>query len=298
MKKNRVEYLKKHKKNPSGSRPFLKWAGGKKWLIDNYYYLFDYAFSCNRYIEPFLGSGSVFFYVSPNSSILNDKNKRLINTYVQVRDNWEKVYDHLKVFSECHSEKTYYEIRSRIFETKQEEAAQFIYLNRTCFNGLYRVNKAGVFNVPKGTKDTVIHDDGELEKISNLLSGAELYSKSYEEIIDTALLGDFVFIDPPYTVKHNNNGFIKYNESIYSWSDQEKLAVSVDKLNRKGVKFVLTNANSECIKTLYKNIGRRYIVERTSTLASKSEKRGPTTELVVTNIDIPSGLLFLPSFSL
>jgi len=134
--------------------PFLKWPGGKRWLVSRYGYFFPRHF--RRYIEPFLGGGSVYFYLQPNNSLLGDINQELINAYCAVRDNWKKIEKLLHFHQANHCNDYYYFMRESQPSDPIEKAARFIYLNRTCFNGVYRVNQDGKFNVPKGTKDSVV----------------------------------------------------------------------------------------------------------------------------------------------
>jgi len=266
-------------------KPILKWAGGKRWFVSKYNHLFPSMF--NVYYEPFLGSAAVFFQIRPKSAVLSDSNCELINTYAALRDDWKSVWLKLKVHQRNHCNDYYYRIRMSRPRTDSSKAARFIYLNRTCFNGIYRVNKRGVFNVPKGTKDTVIFPDDNFENVSILLKNTQLISCDFEEIISRARKGDFLYIDPPYTVKHNNNNFVKYNERIFSWSDQERLAKSLSKASARGVKFLLSNANNLCVAQLYrKNKWIYFKVERHSVLASEASKRKKTSELVVMNYKI------------
>ena len=160
-------------------------------------------------------------------------------------------------------------------------AAQFIYLNRTCWNGLYRVNLNGEFNVPKGTKDSVIFKDDNFEAVAKLLCNTRLLTADFEQIIGKAMKGDFVFIDPPYTVRHNHNGFIKYNENLFSWSDQIRLCDTVTKARDRGAKIVLTNANHESIRELYSSKFELMEVSRFSGISSKISTRAQFTEILI-----------------
>lgn len=263
-------------------KPFLKWAGGKRWLVKNYSHFF--CSKSKRYIEPFLGGGSVFFHLHPSTALLSDKNEELINTYIAIRDEWEKVLVKLRQHQKEHSDDYYYQIRKSQPRSTSGKAARFIYLNRTCWNGLYRVNMKGKFNVPRGTKDSVLLPDDCFDQISNLLSKCEIVSEDFESILTEAGKGDFVFIDPPYTVKHNNNNFIKYNETIFSWADQQRLARAAHLANYRGATIVISNADHECIRELYKDFGSMTSISRNSVLAADSEKRRKTTELLITNL--------------
>ncbi len=259
--------------------PFLKWAGGKRWLVEKHSELLNVDF--DRFIEPFLGSGAVYFSLKPECAILCDKNERLIDAYAAIRDNWQGVVKHLKVHHRRHSKEYYYELRARKTLTPETKAAQFIYLNRTCWNGLYRVNLDGRFNVPIGTKQNVILDTDNFSGVSDILAGAKLVSGDFERAISEARAGDFVFIDPPYTVKHNYNGFVKYNESIFSWGDQLRLRDSVKAAVSRGAKVLVTNACHESIREIYEDVGELIVVNRTSVIAGKAVARGRYEEMVI-----------------
>lgn len=260
--------------------PFLKWAGGKRWLVNSHPDLLNVNY--NRYIEPFLGGGAVFFYIRPANAILADKNKDLIDTYIAIRDNAQEVAELLKIHQLYHSKEYYYHIRECYCTSLTEKAAKFLYLNRTCWNGLYRVNLKNQFNVPIGTKSkVVIESTEEWERIANVLANARLTSVDFEETIDEAASGDFVFVDPPYTVKHNNNGFIKYNQHIFSWDDQVRLSKCILKAKKRGAKILLTNADHESIKELYCSDFLIKSVPRSSILSGNSKFRGQVSELLV-----------------
>ena len=257
----------------------MKWAGGKRWLLDSHADVFPTGF--NRYVEPFLGGGSVFFRIKPEASMLSDINPRLIECYVEIRDNWRAVYDILKRHQRKHNKDYYYEERSRKRRSSAEKAAQFIYLNRTCWNGLFRVNLSGVFNVPIGTKDTVLLDSDDFPAISDLLKKADVLCQDFEETIESCGHGDFLYIDPPYTVKHNFNGFVKYNENIFKWDDQIRLRDCVVSAIGRGARVMVSNADHESVRALYEGIGRHISLNRSSVIAGKADKRGTVNELLV-----------------
>lgn len=261
--------------------PFLKWAGGKRWLISNSTITFPEMLEADRYLEPFLGGGAVFFHLKPSNGYLSDINDELINSYINVRDNWADLIDILLKYDKCHSQEFYYQIRASKPRTYLKRAARFIYLNRTCWNGLYRVNKKGEFNVPIGTKTRVVLESDNFQELSSLLSNIDIVACDFEETIDKAIEGDFLFIDPPYTVKHNMNGFVKYNENIFSWDDQIRLKNAVIRAINRGVWVLLLNANHSSIKTLYKGVGEMITLERASVIAGNSEARGVYSELAI-----------------
>lgn len=259
--------------------PFLKWAGGKRWLVFSNPDLLAIPFK--RYIEPFLGSGAVFFHLKPRKSILADLNSELIETYQAIKDDWERVYQELRKHHHKHSKKHYYSTRDSKPRNPYTRAARFIYLNRTCWNGLYRVNLQGQFNVPVGTKTTVVLDTDNFQATSNLLKNADLRVSDFENIIDKAGKNDLVFIDPPYTVKHNLNGFLKYNETLFNWDDQVRLRDSILNAKKRGASIVLTNAHHKSIKQLYRKVGTQHRLYRYSVLAADSSKRKVCDELLI-----------------
>lgn len=261
--------------------PFIKWAGGKRWLVKNHLDLFPKNNSYKKYVEPFLGGGSIFFNLEPKKALVNDINKELVITYNAVKNNWEPILSALQKLNNQHSEKLYYQIRGQEPTNDLEIAIRFLYLNRTCWNGLYRVNNQNKFNVPVGTKNKIILETDNFEKASKLLSKAEIFSEDFEKIICKCRKDDFLFIDPPYTVKHNLNGFIKYNEKLFTWEDQIRLRNSVVKAVNKGVKVLVLNADHDSIKDLYKNIGEQYSLSRASVIAGNKNDRGIFTELAI-----------------
>lgn len=259
--------------------PFLKWAGGKRWLTNRYAELLPLEFE--RYFEPFLGGGAVFFYLQPDEAVLADKNGDLINVYRQIKASWRELERALRRHQSLHSKDYYYEERSRLRKAPLQRAAQFLYLNRTCWNGLYRVNLRGEFNVPIGTKSAVVLDTDDFEFTSGLLKNTKLKVADFEKTLDEAEKKDFAFIDPPYITRHNFNGFVKYNEDIFSWADQERLADAVKRAAKRGVKVLLTNAAHYSIRQLYKGVGKHRDLDRASILAADSANRGITTEIAI-----------------
>jgi DNA adenine methylase len=259
--------------------PFLKWAGGKRWLIEREKSFFSGSFT--RFIEPFLGGGSVFFHLQPSIALLSDSNEQLIQTYEAIRDEWQEVERLLRFHHRRHSVTYYYKMRGARLRSSISQAAQFIYLNRTCWNGLYRVNLQGAFNVPIGTKTNVVLDTDDFEGISRLLQNVTLTSCDFEQTLKQAGSGDFAFVDPPYTVKHNNNGFVKYNEGLFSWDDQVRLRDAVVAARDRGAKVVVTNANHQCLRDLYHGVGQVTVMTRKSVISGSASARGEYEELVV-----------------
>jgi DNA adenine methylase len=261
-------------------QPFLKWAGGKRWLYLAYTFLFPKDFE--RYIEPFLGGASIFFALSPARAMLSDANVRLIECYAQMRDNRAALYAAMLRHQRSHSDAYYYEIRGRNYRKSLSRAAQFLYLNRTCWNGLYRVNLKGEFNVPRGTKNSVLFEGEDFQAYATALAGTTLKCCDFENALNNAKQGDFVFIDPPYTAKHNYNGFKKYNEKIFSWSDQIRLRDAVVLAAERGAYILLCNAHHNDILNLYNGLGSQHVLRRKSVIAGDSTFRSDTTEIAIT----------------
>lgn len=273
----------------SNGKPFLRWAGGKTWLLPTIDKLIPQKYS--SYHEPFLGGGSVFFYLNPiNKSYLSDTNNQLINSYVQVRDNIEKLLSILTTFE--NNSESYYRIRGTTYEDKIHQAAQFIYLNRTGFNGIYRVNLEGKYNVPYGHKDyRVLYNLDLYRSVSKALEGTEIFTEDFDFGVSRICEGDLVFLDPPYTMSGTNNGFIKYNEKLFSWNDQKRLALYISKLVEKGAYYVLTNAKHPDVYNLFSNIDEPISVSRYSVVGGKQARRGRIEEYVFSNIVITKRML-------
>jgi DNA adenine methylase len=260
--------------------PFLKWAGGKRWLVQKYPNIFPKEY--NTYFEPFLGSGAVFFTLLPNKAVLNDRNTELIDTYKGIKTRWKKVYNYLNEHHNNHCKEYYYKIRSTSYSTLEERAAKMIYLNRTCFNGIYRVNLNGQFNVPIGSKSKVLLETDNFKELSNSLKGITLQNTDFEKVIDKSVENDFIFVDPPYTVRHNENGFIKYNEVLFSWEDQVRLSKSLKRAKDRGVQILITNASHTSIRELYEPFGfDLQVVSRYSSISASSRNRSNFEELLI-----------------
>lgn len=259
--------------------PFLKWAGGKRWLLKKHSDVFPDFF--DRYIEPFLGSGAVFFHLKPSKSILSDLNDDLISSYEAIKMDWKQVRSHLVRHHKNHNLAYYYKVRASSPRTIFSRAARLIYLNRTCWNGLYRVNLKGEFNVPIGTKTNVLLGSDNFPDTSKLLSKSRLYCSHFRNIIKKGENGDFIFADPPYTVTHNNNNFVKYNEVIFSWDDQVELHQLLHDAASRGAHIIATNANHPSIVKLYKDNFDIIQVHRHSVIAAAPEHRKRCGEIII-----------------
>lgn len=235
-------------------------------------------------IEPFLGGGSAYFHLNPEKAILADINPDVFCAYTGIRDHYSEVEDYLREHQDRHSSDYYYKIRSRIPEGPAAKAARVIYLNRTCFNGIYRVNMKGVFNVPIGDKAAVTLPTDNFAVVSERLQRAELRNNDFDEVVKEAGSGDLVYADPPYTVRHNHNGFIKYNEVLFSWDDQVRLARALAAARDRGAKILATNAAHESVVGLYRRFGFCYTpVTRYSSIAADGRHRGLYGELLISS---------------
>ncbi len=260
--------------DPTLPQPLIKWAGGKRRLVHQIAEIVPRKFS--RYYEPFLGGGAVFFSLLPTVATLSDTNDELIQMYVQVRDHPDKVISRLRCMP--NSAEDYYRIRSTKPRTDAGRAARLIYLCTLSFNGIYRQNRKGEFNVPYGYKTHINPcDEVAIERISGSLQGKVLLTGDFEKATSTAQKGDFVYFDPPYTVAHDNNGFVKYNAAIFSWADQKRLASVSSRLKRAGCKVIVSNADHSSIRKLYSDFNIR-VIKRHSVMAASSEFRRPVCE--------------------
>ena len=259
--------------------PFLKWAGGKRWLADQCIELFPKKF--NVYYEPFLGGGAMFFRLLPATAVLADTNRELIATYRTLSASHKALAARVQEMHDAHSRDMYYSVREAVPKKNIDVATRFIYLNRTCWNGLYRVNREGKFNVPIGTKTNVVMDSDDWSSVSAALRKAEILVSDFEAIVDRAGKNDIIFADPPYTVKHNNNGFVKYNETIFAWADQIRLFESLLRAKQRGASIFCTNADHQSIWDLYREHFRIERVNRSSVISGISAHRGATSELLI-----------------
>lgn len=268
-------------KNIENSKPFLRWAGGKRWLIKHIDSI--KKLRIKTYYEPFVGGGSVFFNIDNyKNAHLSDLNKELIDTYITLRDNSEEVITKLKSFK--NTEFQYYKIRETQFESIIDKSAKFLYLNKTSFNGIYRVNQKGEFNVPYGFRKNIdIIDIENLKKVSLKLQNVFLKCQDFESISKSIKKGDFVFLDPPYTVAHENNGFIQYNQKIFSLEDQIRLSKFVEVIKEKEAYYILTNAKHKAILEIYNNIDKPITLTRSSTVGGVGARREDFKEYIFSN---------------
>ncbi|HOX41172.1 MAG TPA: Dam family site-specific DNA-(adenine-N6)-methyltransferase [bacterium] len=266
-------------------QPFLKWAGGKRWLLNACPTLFSAKIS-GRYVEPFLGGAAIYAATAPKKALISDINEELINLYMCIRDYPKEMQKELESLHKKHSSKLYYRYRDVEPDDPFTRAVRTLYLNRTCFNGLYRVNLQGKFNVPIGSKTNVCLPTDNFLAWSELLMKARILACDFEETIGKSRSGDFLFADPPYTIRHNNNGFLKYNEVLFSWNDQVRLASCLIEAASRGVQVVATNAHHKDVVALYNDCFNISVVNRSSLIAANSSNRGRFEEIVITNIQM------------
>jgi DNA adenine methylase len=262
------------------AKPFLKWPGGKRWLTQR---LLDLLNGCRyrTYFEPFLGGGALFFALEPERAVLSDINGDLMNTYLQVKQRPNQIIRRLKELPV--DRPTYDHFRRLSPQRLVDRAVRFLYLNRTAFGGMYRLNRQGSFNVPFGGGQRTpepLWNENLLVNASKALNAAELRTTDFQELLAEAGDGDLVYCDPTYTVAHNNNGFVRYNERNFSWDDQKRLAGTCQRLARKGATVIVSNADHDDIVRLYRP-SRVYRLDRMSVLCPDSQKRRPTTELLL-----------------
>ncbi len=260
--------------------PFLKWPGGKRWLVDR---IVDKIRLCQdgQYIEPFVGSGAVFFALRPSRAILSDVNSELIGLYVVMRDHPEELQRYMIRHQKHHSKEYYYEIRSKHPRTAVSRAARMLYLNRTCFNGMYRVNRFGNFNVPIGSKSDCVYDIDLFPEYSKALKNTEILVSDFEKVISRAEKNDFVFADPPYAVS-GKNVFTKYNDKLFTWGDQVRLFNSLKQARDNGVHVLSTNAFCEGLVEMYESEGFFLSrIQRPCSIAGDPNKRKMVDELII-----------------
>lgn len=267
---------------PKCTSPFLRWAGGKTWLTG---FVLDLTenLDFNHYYEPFVGSGAIFFALHPGEATISDSNEELIHTYITLREHTEDVIMTLKTFE--NTKDCYYQTRATIRpDDDVYMCARFIYLNRTSYNGLYRVNNMGMYNVPYGNRRIDFVKEDHIREVSRLLQGVDIRSGDFTLYQNEIQEGDLVFLDPPYTISHNQNGFIKYNQNLFQLDDQYRLRRMIDYIKARGGYYILTNAAHDTIQEIFECGDQRYVLNRHSTIGGNKAQRGHVDEYVFTNI--------------
>lgn len=265
--------------------PIVKWVGGKRQLM--FELLKNMPKNYNRYFEPFIGGGALFFYLQPDNAYISDMNEELINLYQVVRDNVDELVADLQKHDI--SKEYFMEIRNidRTEEYKNwsniQKASRFIYLNRTCFNGMYRVNSKGEFNVPFGHyKNPRILDENNLINCSNLLQRTEIKHADFSEILKKVKKGDFVYFDPPYVPLSETSSFTSYTKDGFDIDMQFKLRDVCDELDSMGVKFLLSNSDTKLVNELYENYNIKKVFASRQ-INANADGRGKITEVLVRN---------------
>lgn len=271
-------------------KPFVKWAGGKRSIIDKLIKLVPEDF--NTYYEPFIGGGAMLFELQPKKAVINDYNKELINVYECIKDEnkFSNMCSELNKHEMNHSEEYYYQIRNLDKDKKKfdrlvdyKRAARTIYLNKACFNGLYRVNSKNEFNVPYGKKNKVnTYDGSNLGIIHCLLNlfDIKILSTDFEVAVKDAKKGDFIYFDPPYD--SDTSAFNSYTENGFDKEQQRRLAKVFKELDKRGCYVMLSNYNTVLIKELYKDYNFNYITAQRN-IGAKAKDRKIVEEVIITN---------------
>ena len=282
-----------HTRQPILAQPFLKWAGGKGQLLDQYAPYFP-ASDLRAYFEPFVGSGAVFFHLRGRAQQfthyhLSDSNAELINCYCAVRDHVDALIARLAAHRDGHSREYYYRVRGCDRDPAwgqtpaAERAARMIYLNKTCYNGLWRVNRKGYFNVPIGRyKNPDILREERLRAASCVLQGVTLAPRPFEAVCDHARPGDFVYFDPPYVPLSTTSNFTSYSADSFGADEQRRLAQAFAALDRQGCRVMLSNSDTDLVHELYRSFRIEKVAAR-RLINSKGSRRGMVPEVVVLN---------------
>jgi DNA adenine methylase len=264
-------------------RPFLKWAGGKSNLLDQLISLVPSEYE--NYIEPFVGGGALFFELCPRKALLSDLNPELMNCYKVVRDKPDELMDRLEAM--IVDKNTFYMLRKQNPNLLPdfERAARLIYLNKTCYNGLYRVNKKGQFNAPFGQyKNVRLCNRACILAASSALKGVQLLNEDFESVLlRHARADDFLYLDPPYPPVGLFSDFKRYTKEFFCEEDHVRLAKTVEEIDRRGCNFILSNAKHPLISELYSKF-RNIDVEAPRYINCNGGKRGGVPELLITNI--------------
>ena len=263
--------------------PFLRWVGGKRQIVRRLVEFAPSDAAQRRYIEPFLGAGSLFFALTPQQAVLGDANSHLVSCYRAVRDHAAQVAAGLRRHAAAHSEDHYYRVRALYNRSPASpaRAAQFIYLNQACYNGVFRVNTKGQFNVPCGSREPNLPASDDLERVARHLRPAKLVVGDFATTLASAQRGDFVYLDPPYPPLNGTAYFAHYTMDRFGDEDQERLATLVRQLDERGCAVMVSNADRKSVRALYAGFAiRRLSVTRYVTC---KKKRHRVREVVITN---------------
>jgi DNA adenine methylase len=262
--------------------PFVKWAGGKRWLVETLLALAPPVFE--RYLEPFVGGGAVALALAHRPMLLNDANADLMAAYGAVRDELPALLAWIDAYRAGHSDEQFFAVRALDPEHLPlvQRAARLIYLNKTCFNGLWRVNRRGEFNTPPGdARDPLLYDHDQIERASQVLQGAHLSADDYAAFLDRhARAGDFIYLDPPYVPAGTYADFKRYTREQFREADQIHLAELYHELVRRGTYPVLSNADTDTTRQLYRH-HHVHVVRARRAINHRGDRRGPVPEIVV-----------------
>ncbi len=269
--------------------PFVKWAGGKGSIVSEIAARIPRDRAFRRYLEPFVGAGALFFWMRRSfpelELLIADSNEDLIHAYRAIRDDVHRVLAKLETHQALHSREHYYNVRRAAPREPAERAARFIYLNRTCYNGLYRVNRRGAFNVPIGRYDRPrIVDRENLLAVATALRGVKIDAADFEAATETAGAGDLIYFDPPYHPLSETSGFTSYTAGGFGVEEQQRLARVFEKLSRRGAFVVLSNSSSDLVRELYEAVDPRPRIDEVQVpraINSKAKSRGPVPELLI-----------------
>lgn len=277
--------------NEQAAKPFVKWVGGKRQLLAQFNSLGiipprGFNNETNTYFEPFVGGGAMFFNLLPKNAKLSDLNRELVTTYNVIKNEVDRLIESLN--QHVYEKKYFLEVRNLKPEylTDVEVASRFIYLNRTCFNGLYRVNSKGEFNVPFGKyNNPLICDEVNLRRVSLALQRVVILNKDYKHVLGEAKKGDFIYFDPPYFPLSKTSSFTSYTKENFFENEQLELRDLFRELHKKKCLVMVSNSDTECIKSIYGELSFANIIsiDAGRSINSVSGKRGKITELVITN---------------
>lgn len=269
------------------ARPFVKWVGGKRQLLAHLMPVLAAADVGASYHEPFVGGGAVFFALRgegrASCARLSDVNKELVDSYIAIRDAVDDVIAKLMEHESLNNEEYFYRVRAQRPRSAPEIAARLIYLNKTCYNGLYRVNNSGGFNAPWGRyKNPTICDETNLRAVSGTLATAELEATSFLTVLEHARRDDVVYFDPPYVPVSATASFTEYSAGGFGHREQAELAAAVRELDRRGTRIVLSNSDTHEVRRLYAGLRIDQVFARRN-VNTRADRRGPVAEVVVRN---------------
>lgn len=289
------EVVKSYKKYiDTSSRPFVKWVGGKRQLLKQFRDMNlypPYAFNPEKatYFEPFVGGGAMFFDLLPKRAFLSDMNYELVVTYNVIKDNVDELIKKLKKHKKNNSKDYFLKVRAKNIEKLSDVdiAARFIYLNKTGFNGMYRVNRSGQFNIPYAdSKNPLICDEENLKKANKALKQTKIIHQDYRKILEKAKKGDFIYFDPPYYPVNKTSSFTSYTKEGFLEKEQKELRDIFLSLHKRGCFVMLSNSDTDFINDLYKGLDKKIVTHKVyagRSINSKGDGRGKIKEVVVIN---------------